>query len=194
LRYLILAVLAGCSLGVAGCAQRGVRPEPVAELPPLALAPALLGATVSVAQRLSFRATRGAQRAADGASIDAVLEVDAASLRVAAVALGRRVFALQWDGARLDEQRDPRLPPELSAKRILRDIQFAYWPVDALRGALPHGWRIDTRGGTRELVHGGDTVLLRASRAGASTWQGQVTIENLAEGYELVIESRVQGD
>jgi Protein of unknown function (DUF3261) len=193
LRNLIPALMC-CSLGAAGCVQHVARPAPPAALPEIRLAPWQLGASMNAAQRLTIRSTRNAQSGAAGASIEAVVQVDATSLRVVALALGRRVFALQWDGVNLTEQRDARLPASLSATRILRDIQFAYWPVDALRTSLPPDWRIETGKDSRTLVHGAATMLLRARFSSPSRWQGTTTIENFAEGYELAIESEVQVD
>ena len=80
------------------------------------------------------------------------------------------------------------LPPQVRGERVLDDLQFALWPADAIRAALPAGWTLGESGGGRQLAQDGKAWLvlepLDAQR---------VRLRNLAEGYELVIESMDMG-
>ncbi|MBK6727637.1 MAG: DUF3261 domain-containing protein [Xanthomonadales bacterium] len=167
-------------LALGACAslprQRVLLPEP-------RLAPAAMAMDASLVQRLQF--TRG-----DGRTevLEAQLEVDAVGLRLAAFALGRRVLWLDWDGARLDEQRAPQLPESVSAAPFLRDLQFAFAPAPTLQAALPPGWQLREDGQRRELWHGGASAMVIAY-ATMPRWQGTVTLDNRIEGYRLRIET-----
>lgn len=161
---------------LAACAQLPQRAA--VELPALRLSPASLGGSLSLQQRLHF--TFGAQRR----DMDALLEADAAEVRLLVQAMGQSGVRLRWDGTRLEEQRAPWLPPFVRAGRVLDDLQFALWPEQAIRDALADGWSLEVDGQTRSLVRDG-SAWLRATRLGPSTMQ----LENIAEGYRLDIVS-----
>lgn len=156
------------------CAHRPA--APAVELPRLQLAPAALAQSLSVQQQLRFES--GTQRR----DMDALLEVDAAEVRLLVQAMGQPGVRLRWDGIRLEEQRAPWLPPFVRAERVLDDLQFALWPARAIEDVLAGGWSLEDDGRTRNLVHGG-RAWLRATRLGPSA----IRLENLAEGYRLEI-------
>ncbi|MCP3161478.1 DUF3261 domain-containing protein [Myxococcus qinghaiensis] len=178
-------------LGLIACATpppRRVAPE--VALPMLSLAPAAFGASVSLAQRLSFAhdADPGGPR-----SLEALVEIDAAALQLAGFALGQRVFTMQWDGAKLDEQRDARVPEQFQSRTVLRDIQYVYWPAASVRAALPPDWTLEDAPGLRVLRHAGkDWLTVRYG--GEPRWAGRAELVNLAEHYRLTIESRLSED
>lgn len=173
---------------LSSCATRPVRP--LLAIPEPRLSPASLGQTISVAQRLSFeRRHRTPEEPAR--SLDAQLEVDARELRLADIAMGTRVLTLSWDGQQLQQQRHPQLPAQVDAARVLRDIQYAYWPADAIRRVLPEGWSLQEADQQREL-RSGDTVVLSLRYRGQSLWDGYLQLDNLVEGYRLDIQSSVQ--
>jgi hypothetical protein len=186
-----LIALALLCLSLAACPRRQA-PAPLAELPPLRLSPAALGHELSVQQKLHFRF--GAQQR----ELDALLEVDAAQVRLAVQALGQTGVSLRWDGTELVQQRASWLPEAVRGERVLDDLQFVLWPADAIRAALPAGWRLEERTGVesngledanlRQLLHG-DTVWLSARRLDAQ----RVRLENFAERYSLEIESADMG-
>lgn len=176
MRRLIALVL--LCLSLTACLQRQVR-APLAELPPLRLAPAALGHELSLQQKLHFRF--GAQQR----ELDALLEVDASEVRLAVQALGQTGVSLRWDGKELIQQRASWLPAAVRSERVLDDLQFVLWPADAIRAALPPGWRLEVeQTGVRQLLHG-DKVWLSATPLDAQ----RVRLENFAEGYSLEIES-----
>nr|WP_183959930.1 DUF3261 domain-containing protein [Chiayiivirga flava] len=161
---------------MAACAAPPPRARIV--LPTLQLAPASLGRTLALQQRLDF--AFGPERRA----LDALLEVDAQRVSLAVQALGRSGVTLSWDGVTLAQTRADWLPAAVRGERVLDDLQFVYWPLDAIRAALPPGWQVDGEGGTRNLRHDG-TVWLAARMAD----DGTVTLENHADGYRLTVRS-----
>jgi len=173
---LLLAVL------LTACASQA-KHAPAIALPPLRLAPATLGKELALQQRLVFRFGSQVRE------LDALLEVDARDVRLAVQAMGRTGVTLQWDGVQLSEQRAAWLPAAVRGARVLDDVQFSLWPVEVVRAALPPGWTLADDGRTRELLHGGRAWLVR-ERVNATTLQ----VRNVAEGYDLTIESVAGGD
>ena len=93
-----------------------------------------------------------------------------------------------WDGHTLEQTRAPWLPPQVRGERVLDDLQFALWPADAIRAKLPAGWSLVEADGGRRLEQGGKAWLVLEPLDG-----GRLRLRNLAEGYELVIESLEMG-
>ena len=120
--------------------------------------------------------------------LDALLEVDAAEVRLAVQAMGRTGVRLQWDGQSLMEQRAAWLPDAVRSERVLDDVQFSLWPADAVRAVLPAGWELHEAGDVRELRRDGRAWLVR-ERTSATTLQ----VRNRADGYDLTIESVAGG-
>lgn len=174
-----LIALAFACLLLAACASRGPMARPQVELPPLRLSPASLGKPLSLQQRLHF--VFGAQQR----DLDTLLEADPGEVRLLVQAMGQSGVRLGWDGKELQEQRAPWLPPAVRGERVLDDLQFALWPTEAIRAALPSGWTLQEHDGERSLQHDGQTWL----RASGNAENGNATLENLAEGYRLEIES-----
>lgn len=162
---------------LAACAGLGM-PRPAIELPPLRLAPAALGRSLALQQRLVF--SYGEHRS----TLDALLEADPDEVRLAVQALGQTGVTLRWDGHVLEQHRATWLPPQVRAERVLDDLQFALWPADAVRAALPAGWTVVEREGERRLEHEGRAWLVLERRD-----PQHQRLRNLAEGYALEIES-----
>lgn len=179
MQRLILSLLL-CLL-LAACASTRM-PAPRVQLPTLQLAPAALPQPVQLQQRLQFRF--GSHERA----LDALLEVDAEQVRLAVQAMGQTGVRMVWDGHHLEQTRAPWLPPQVRGERVLDDLQFALWPAAAIRAALPAGWSLQETDGVRRLQQGGQDWLLRETLP-----DGGVRLRNLAEGYELVIESMDMG-
>ncbi len=164
-------------LSLTACAHR-MLPAPAVALPPLRLAPAALGKTIAVQQRLHFEFGRQ-QR-----DMDALLEVDAGEVRLAVQAMGQSGVRLQWDGQQLHEQRAAWLPAAVRSERVLDDLQFALWPTERIRAVLPAGWTIEDDGRERRLMQDGAPWLVLTRESAQS-----LRIENRAEGYRLDIET-----
>ncbi|POZ61117.1 DUF3261 domain-containing protein [Chromobacterium alticapitis] len=160
---------------------------PRSALPAIALPPASLGAELSLAQRLSA-GPLDARNGHPSPPLDVQLEVAAGSLRLAGLALGQRILTLGWDGKALQSQRSPLLPASVDEARIVRDIQLAYWPLPALRAALPVGWTLDEESGARVLRQNGEEAL-RVANQTSPPWLGHSELTNRREGYRLSIDS-----
>lgn len=159
---------------------------PAAQLPQLALAPAALGTELALAQRLTVTHEHGARTAP--APLEALLEVDAQSVRLVALALAQRVLTLEWDGQHLVSSRHALLPPQIQAAHVLRDVQLAYWPAAAVRAALPPGWTLE-EGNRRRVLLAAGLPRVTIHYSNDPRWQGRVDIINLTESYRLTIES-----
>lgn len=152
---LITMLLAAVLL--AGCATPHKDPPccgPAAEdvSPSLRLTPASLGREMALQQRLEF--FHGDRRE----SIEAMVEVDAGSVRVAMHAQGQVALRLDWDGHTLDQSRAEWLPPVLTAERVLDDLQLVYWPAVAIKERLPAGWHLVDTPGSRRLLQDGEIM------------------------------------
>ncbi|MCW4455922.1 DUF3261 domain-containing protein [Flavobacterium sp. MXW15] len=171
----LIALLLTCVL--AACASTRA-PAPAVRLPTLQLPPAALPQPLQLQQKLHFSFGRHQRE------LDALLEADAGSVRLAVQAMGQTGVRLQWDGRELTQQRAPWLPPQVRGERVLDDLQFALWPAAAIRAALPADWELREDGGVRRLQRDGIAWLVL--EAGED---GVLRLRNLAEGYELEIES-----
>ena len=136
---------------LAGCATTGPSGDGV---PPLRLAPAALGRTLDLQQHITLRAAGHEQQ------MDVLLEVDAARVKLAVVALGQVAARIEWDGQTLTEWRSTWWPSSVSSARILDDMQLSLWPLPVVQAALPAGWSASDDGGTRTLSDGGAPVLV----------------------------------
>lgn len=171
-RSLALSVLLLC---LAGCASLA----PVSPQPLLRLSPASFGGEVALQQRLDLLAG-GVSR-----QLDAVLEVDATSLRLAVLVLGRTMARIEWNGVTLAESHAPGWPSVVSGERVLSDLQLMLWPADAIRAALPPGWTLEDTSRQRSLLSAGKPVV-RIDRLSARVSD----MENLRAHYRIRVESQ----
>jgi hypothetical protein len=176
---LILTLL--LSLLLTACASTRM-PTPLVQLPTLQLAPSALPQPVQLQQRLQFRFGSHERE------LDALLEADGEQVRLAVQAMGQTGVRMVWDGHTLEQTRAPWLPPQVRGERVLDDLQFALWPAAAIRAKLPSGWRLVEADGGRRLEQGGKPWLVLEPLD-----DGRLRLRNLAEGYELVIESLDMG-
>jgi hypothetical protein len=185
---LIAPLLAFALAGCAGAPTRARVPaEPGAvpadpssvAMPVLRLPPRALPAGLALQQRLTF--DHGGRRD----TLDALVESDAVSTRLLVHAQGQVALRLVWDGTTLDEQRAPWLPATVAGERVLADLQLVFWPVAAIRAALPAGWTIDEAGDRRELRDRGEPVVV-VDGAGS----GRARLQQRRENYVLEIESQ----
>ncbi|WP_202760008.1 DUF3261 domain-containing protein [Delftia acidovorans] len=143
------SALAGCSTAPEARAPQGTPPR-------LALPPAALGCELALQQRLVVQAP--GQPAQE---LDALLEVDAQTVRLALVHLGQRVGVIVWDGQQLQAELSRWWPAQLAPAQVLGDMQLALWPVDAIARDLPASWMLQEvgtpSGSARRLSHQGQT-------------------------------------
>ena len=87
----------------------------------LKLSPASLGESISLQQRLTV------QRDDRIDQLDAALEIDAESVHLMILMLGRRMLSLVFDGQAVETWRDPAVPAQLRAEDVLEDLQLTLW-------------------------------------------------------------------
>ncbi len=171
---------AALALLLAGCVTTP-KVLPPAEFS-LRLSPGSLGRELQLAQRITV--VRGEERR----SFDAQLEVDAASVRIAAVALGQTVASLHWDGTTLEQHVSAHVPPAVTAERILSDVQLAWWPATAIRAGLRDGFTLEEGQGQRALLLDGAPFAQVTYEGTAPAW-AHVHLTHQRFGYALDIES-----
>jgi hypothetical protein len=120
--------------------------------------------------------------------LDAALEVDPKRLDLVGLALGQRVLTLHYDGETLRSWRHSMLPAQLRDEDVLEDLQLTLWPVDAIRSALPAGWRIEESGLRRTLLRD-DMPVMVIDYSGQPRWIGKIELSNLRYHYRLTIQS-----
>jgi hypothetical protein len=121
-----------------------------------------------------------------------VLDVSPHALTLVGLSgFGYRVITLQYDGAELREEHDPRIARELHGPRILRQLQLIYWPKDAVLHALPPGWHVEDRGAERIVMNTGE-IIVHIRCDGENRWQGHCEYEDRRSGYHLTIDSQVE--
>ncbi len=171
-----VGVLAAVVLAFAGCATPGLPDDSV---PPLRLAPALLGRPLDLQQHLTLSAAGHEQQ------MDVLLEADAAHVQLAVVAMGQVAARIGWDGRTLTEWRSTWWPASVSSARILNDMQLSLWPLASVQAALPAGWLASEEGDTRTLSNDGMTVAV-VRRVGTDV----IELDQRRDHYRLTIVSR----
>ncbi|MEG3001142.1 MAG: DUF3261 domain-containing protein [Comamonas sp.] len=128
-------------------------------------------------QQLTVQPPSGSAQA-----LDALLEVDGQTVRLALFHLGQRMGALSWDGQQLQTQLSRWWPAQLPPAQVLNDMQLALWPVSAIAQALPAGWQVQDGAQGRRLSYQGQ-LRVEVQVAGAdvfdiryapATWSLQV--------------------
>jgi hypothetical protein len=176
MRYWLLLA----SLWLSGCAQMGGSQQP--EHVPALLAPELLGVDVQVSQRLAFTRDGRAQ------SLLIVWSQQAGKLQLVGLTpQGQTVFSVGYDGRQLDQQARVPLPPGLSARRLLQELQWAYWPREAIvRELATSGWSFAQTAGQR-LVTGPHGEQLSYTFSGGE-FPASLQLEH-SQGYRLHIDT-----
>jgi hypothetical protein len=178
LRLFMLELFAPVALIFCGCAMSVHPPGRLG----LKLPPAALGSSISLQQHLTV------ERGEHTDELEAALEVDQQRLDLVGLALGQRVLTLHYDGERLQSWRHSMLPAQLRDEDVLEDLQLTLWPVDAVRSALPAGWRIEENGLRRTLLRD-DMPVMVIDYSGQPRWIGKIQLSNLRYHYRLTIQS-----
>jgi hypothetical protein len=170
--------LSACLLALAACTTAPATQAP-ARLG-LKLAPASLGANISLQQHLTV------ERHGRVDQLDAALEVDRQQFSMVGLVLGQRVLSMNYDGKTLQSWRHPMLPSRV--EDVMEDTQLTLWPLAAIREALPPGWQIEQQGLRRTLSLQGEPVMV-IDYSAPTPWDGKVELNNLRYHYHLTIES-----
>lgn len=155
-----LALVAVCVVTLAGCASQSGNRAVALESPLLALPPNALGCAAQVQQRLTVLPPGQAAR-----ELDALLEVDASTVRLAILNLGQMVGTLEWDGRQLRTELSRWWPGVLAPEQVLSDLQMAFWPQEAIVQALPARWTLRVSSQRRTLLFEGSERASVVSRS-----------------------------
>lgn len=177
-RRLRAPVALAVTLLLGACASTA--PPPQARLG-LKLAPATLGASISVQQHLKV------ERNGRTDDLDVALQVEPDAIDVVGLAFGQRVLTLRYDGKELTSWRHVMLPSQVRAEDVLEDMQLTLWPADAIAAALPPGWRVAEQG-RRRTLYLADEPIMEIAYSGNPRWSGTVVLENLRYHYKLTIQ------
>jgi hypothetical protein len=161
-----------------GCASNGSQPPRLG----LKLAPATLGTSLSLQQRLTI------QRGGVTDGLDAALEIDSQRIDLVGLVLGQRVMALHYDGRELQTWRHALVPAALRGEDVLEDLQLTLWPIEPLRSVLPDGYTIEDIG-LRRTLSLADLPVMVIDYSGEPRWNGTIELVNLRYGYRLTIQS-----
>jgi hypothetical protein len=140
-------------------------------------------------RELSITQTVRLERAgAPAFEVLAAVELDAQWLRVAALGpLGNRLLLLEWDGSAYHEERDPQMPADFPLELILRDLQLASFPADAVRQALPSAkWFLSDTPYRRVLLLQREPVVV-IDYSAADHFRCNISFRHLTLGYRIEI-------
>jgi hypothetical protein len=147
------------------------------------LAPATLGAAEQVKQLLRVAVGDKAF------NVQCVVTVRGGRISIIGVTpLGLRAFSVDYDGSTVNETRAPQMPEFITGARLLNDIQFAFWPLAELTGALQGtGWTVgEPFPGTRRLLRDG-RLYAEVHYADTQPWSGRIWLSNFQDRYSLSI-------
>jgi hypothetical protein len=171
-------------LSLCGCAQMRAGGPGDAGSRPLVSPSSLNG------ERAANQVVRGAFGARE-MTISCVVTVrDGIFTVVGLTAMGVRAFTIRYDGNEVKVDNDLPVPPQLTAERLLADIQLVYWPLEILRSGLQRaGWQlVEPYAGARRLRRG-DKIVAEIHYSGGDPWRGRSWLVNLEYGYTLSIDS-----
>lgn len=67
---------------------------------------------------------------------EAMITADKKGMKIAVMAMGMKVWNIDFDGMVITEERSEHLPEALEAQYMVRDIALAYWPSRDLKPQL----------------------------------------------------------
>ena len=100
---------------------------------------------------------------------------------------GRRLLTITVDGDRqLTAQLDPALPAAFDPQRMAIDIQWAFWPLEALENAAKDTpWRVTQVSPDLRQIHRSERLIAEIRYADADPWNGRLSIVHQAPAYRL---------
>ncbi|GHD69034.1 DUF3261 domain-containing protein [Jeongeupia chitinilytica] len=164
----VLLALAGCATLLSG------------GLPLLQVAPAAFGGERVLEQRLTMR-WPGETR-----TLDIVASIDDRTVSLVGLALGVRLFSIDYDGRTLRSTEN--VPMALPAERMLDDFLIVHAPLPALQAALPAGWEVSETARQRVLRHDGQNAIV-VDYSNDDRLAGRAQLANLPLHYQLTIDT-----
>ena len=123
---------------------------------------------------------------------EAMITADKKGMKIAVMAMGMKVWNIDFDGMVITEERSEYLPEALEAQYMVRDIALAYWPSRDLKAQLKE-WILIENEQTRLIYAPGEEkpIISIEYRKGAAplSADGEVIFENHLHHYRLTIQS-----
>ena len=123
---------------------------------------------------------------------EAMITADKKGMKIAVMAMGMKVWNIDFDGMVITEERSEHLPEALEAQYMVRDIALAYWPSRDLKPQLKD-WTLVEGDRTRLIYAPGEEkpIISIEYRKGAAplSADGEVIFENHLHHYRLTIQS-----
>lgn len=123
---------------------------------------------------------------------EAMITADKKDMKIAVMAMGMKVWNIDFDGMVITEERSEYLPEALEAQYMVRDIALAYWPSRDLKAQLKD-WILIENEQTRLIYAPGEEkpIISIEYRKGAAplSADGEVIFENHLHHYRLTIQS-----
>lgn len=123
---------------------------------------------------------------------EAMITADKKGMKIAVMAMGMKVWNIDFDGMVITEERSEHLPEALEAQYMVRDIALAYWPSRDLKTQLKD-WILVESEQTRLIYAPGEEkpIISIEYRKGAAplSADGEVIFENHLHHYRLTIQS-----
>ena len=121
-----------------------------------------------------------------------MITADKKGMKIAVMAMGMKVWNIDFDGMVITEERSEHLPEALEAQYMVRDIALAYWPSRDLKAQL-NDWILIENEQTRLIYAPGEEnpIISIEYRKGAAplSANGEVIFENHLHHYRLTIQS-----
>lgn len=123
---------------------------------------------------------------------EAMITADKKGMKIAVMAMGMKVWNIDFDRMVITEERSEYLPEALEAQYMVRDIALAYWPSRDLKAQLKD-WILIENEQTRLIYAPGEEkpIISIEYRKGAAplSADGEVIFENHLHHYRLTIQS-----
>lgn len=188
-------IFLGVVAGLAGCAGKPrVLPQPeiahVASSVQIAPGASLrLPLPPGYPQARSLQQFVRAQHGARRGSFEAALSLSPERVEIVIIApSGPRLASLAWDEHGITHESADAPPGGAPIENIVGDIFLCFWPIEAVRAALPEGMIIqEGAAGARTISQLGVPVVeIKADGEDA----GRLHLRNYAFDYQLLIETR----
>ncbi|WP_293372019.1 DUF3261 domain-containing protein [Nevskia sp.] len=100
---------------------------------------------------------------------------------------GRRLLTIMVDKDRnMTSMLDPALPAAFDPARMAVDIQWAFWPLQALeKSAENTQWRVTEANPGSRQIHLGQRLIADILYTDADPWNGRLSIVHQAPAYRL---------
>lgn len=124
--------------------------------------------------------------------LESLLEWDASTIRLAIVKFGKRIMTVNYDGVRVDVQKEAFVPDALQGEQVLSDIQLVYWSTEALKNALPADFSITDTDDVRAVSYKNQMIYrinYHADHNMSVPRENSVHLSQLIYGYEMTVQS-----